>query len=155
MKKCTKCKDTKLFSEFGPDKRHKDGLQSQCRECRGKTQQTYARTHKEERREYLQRNEEAIKRKQCEYVETQDGRKAQNKAGVNQRLKFPQKIKARKAVNHAVRDGKLLRPNHCEGCYQEKLVQGHHWSYLEEHGLDVEWLCPKCHRELHKELLLV
>lgn len=32
-KKCTKCGETKELSEFGRDKRHRDGAQSRCKVC--------------------------------------------------------------------------------------------------------------------------
>jgi hypothetical protein len=34
MKLCNSCKQTKPDSEFSPDKRNKDGLQSVCKVCR-------------------------------------------------------------------------------------------------------------------------
>jgi hypothetical protein len=33
LKLCSSCKSYKELSEFGPNKRHKDGLQRYCREC--------------------------------------------------------------------------------------------------------------------------
>jgi len=35
-KKCTKCGEVKNISEFGKDKKHKDGLRYECKECRNK-----------------------------------------------------------------------------------------------------------------------
>ena len=43
MKKCSKCKETKQESEFYTDKRSKDGLRSQCKECHKGYEQTRAR----------------------------------------------------------------------------------------------------------------
>lgn len=34
MKRCSKCKVDKHYSEFGKDSRRKDGLYPQCRECK-------------------------------------------------------------------------------------------------------------------------
>ena len=34
-KVCTKCGLEKPFVEFSKDKTHKDGLRSQCKQCRG------------------------------------------------------------------------------------------------------------------------
>ena len=36
-KRCSKCGETKSGSEFHADKRNKDGLRSECKECRKKT----------------------------------------------------------------------------------------------------------------------
>lgn len=63
------------------------------------------------------------------------------------------KRKAQYAVGNALRDGKLERPTICEHCgASEKKIQGHHWSYLPEHWLDVIWLCTSCHGKEHKRL---
>lgn len=53
----------------------------------------------------------------------------------------------------ALRDGILVRPEICSTCNQESdNIHGHHWSYKEEHAIDIIWLCRKCHVELHKKL---
>jgi hypothetical protein len=41
LKTCNWCKQDKYLSEFGPRKDSKDGLQQQCRVCRGQTQAEY------------------------------------------------------------------------------------------------------------------
>ncbi|WP_083396089.1 endonuclease domain-containing protein [Frigoribacterium sp. MCBA15_019] len=44
MKLCPRCDERKDFSEFGPDRRARDGLQGRCRECqRLANRETYAR----------------------------------------------------------------------------------------------------------------
>lgn len=62
----------------------------------------------------------------------------------------PQVIKARTAVNNAVRDGRLIRPEVCSSCDKKRRIQAHHHKgYEDKHALDVEWLCQKCHRATH------
>lgn len=56
-----------------------------------------------------------------------------------------EKQKARSAVGHAIRDGKLDR-NPCEKCGCE-LVEAHHDDYGK--ATDVRWLCRTCHEEEH------
>lgn len=61
----------------------------------------------------------------------------------------PQAIKARVALNNAVRDGRLVRPSQCQhpSCKLEGRIESHHWrGYDDEHLLDVVWLCPSHHR---------
>lgn len=41
MKTCPTCKQTKSLSEFGKNKAKKDGLQSQCNECRKEANKKY------------------------------------------------------------------------------------------------------------------
>jgi hypothetical protein len=55
-----------------------------------------------------------------------------------------QRRRARAAVYRAVRRGALPRPNSCASCGAKGRVEGHHIDY--SRPLDVEWLCPKCHR---------
>ena len=64
-----------------------------------------------------------------------------------QREKFPDEIKAKSMVNHAIRDGKLNR-SPCEVCGAEP-AQGHHDDY--NHPLKVRWLCQSCHAKWHRE----
>jgi len=53
-------------------------------------------------------------------------------------------VRARKAVEYAVRSGKLKRQL-CEKC--GKSAQAHHDDY--EKPLDVRWLCPVHHAVIH------
>lgn len=56
------------------------------------------------------------------------------------------RVKARSAVNHAVRDGRLLRLP-CRLCGEEK-TEGHHEDYSKP--LDVVWLCKPDHHKVHE-----
>lgn len=63
------------------------------------------------------------------------------------------KRKAQYTLGNAVRDLKVVKPDSCEHCLSSgKPIQGHHWSYLQEHWLDVIWLCVPCHGKEHKRL---
>lgn len=56
---------------------------------------------------------------------------------------------ARAYLNHAVRDGRAeIGP--CEICSSTKDIEGHHSDYSKP--LQVNWLCRKHHRALHKAL---
>ena len=71
------------------------------------------------------------------------GKKSQKDSAIQQRKKFPEKIKARDIVNKAIKSGKLIRMP-CLICGETK-VEGHHEDY--DKPLDVDWLCQKHHRE--------
>lgn len=70
----------------------------------------------------------------------------------NYRGKFPEKSKAQTALGNAVRDSRIIKPCQCSRCPETEDIQGHHWSYLEDHWLDVEWLCVRCHNDEHNKL---
>jgi predicted HNH restriction endonuclease len=72
-----------------------------------------------------------------------------------QRVKYPDRARARLAVTHAIAAGRIV-VGPCSACELEpKKVNGrqrieahHHKGYDEEHWLDVVWLCRPCHREV-------
>jgi hypothetical protein len=63
--------------------------------------------------------------------------------------KNPEKRKAQKAVEYALKTGKLVKMP-CERCGSTEHVHAHHDDY--SRPLDVMWLCAKHHKERHKEL---
>jgi hypothetical protein len=68
------------------------------------------------------------------------------------RKRNTEKFKAHNALNNAVRAGKIVKPSVCQTCGAHTTIQGHHWSYLKEHWLDVQWLCQACHSKEHLRL---
>jgi hypothetical protein len=60
------------------------------------------------------------------------------------------KYKAQTGVTRAIAKGLLIRPKECELCGATGLIHAHHHKgYEPENALDVQWLCPKCHRREH------
>lgn len=65
--------------------------------------------------------------------------------------RHPEKERARSAVSHAIKHGRLRRPEICPNCGEpagvdaigRSLMQAHHADY--SRPLEVEWLCQKCH----------
>lgn len=70
-------------------------------------------------------------------------------AAAYDRARDPSKIRARKAVQHAVDAGRLTRCP-CEVCGSTARVHAHHDDYSKP--LDVMWLCVTHHRERHRYL---
>lgn len=53
------------------------------------------------------------------------------------------------AVQEAMRNGTLIRPEYCEMCNVRCKPHAHHENY--EKPLEVKWLCAECHyRKVHK-----
>ena len=160
MKTCSKCKIEKDRSEFSKDRSRKDGLYPQCKKCHGKAIKKYSQTD---------RGKEVNRKAHCKYRQTETGKETERKSSQayhrtergkevsrkadRKRYRFStEKLKARIAVSHAIRDGKLTRPSHCESCFNERFTEGHHEDYSKP--LDVDWLCTKCHTQLHREVLV-
>ena len=61
--------------------------------------------------------------------------------------RYPEKRKARAAVQYAIKIGRLTR-GVCEDCSAEK-VQAHHADYSKP--LEVTWLCARCHGRRHRD----
>ena len=134
MKRCAKCGIEKSRSEFSRRTASKDGLCYLCKECDKKASAKWRKENPEYPAKWAKENPEKLA-----VFNVRSNRK--------RGLKYPERVKARSAVSHALRDGRLHK--HPCSCGKTE-VEGHHWSYEEEHWLDVEWLCIKCHRKLHK-----
>jgi hypothetical protein len=63
------------------------------------------------------------------------------------------KADATRAYRRALRSGELTPAECCQRCGAlpgRTALHGHHWhGYSAGHALDVEWLCPRCHRLAH------
>ena len=65
------------------------------------------------------------------------------------RERHPERYAAHRAVYIALSQGRLVRPDACEGCGDtDARLHAHHPDYTAP--LDVEWLCPPCHSAAHR-----
>lgn len=125
---------------------------SKCsREGERKSWRAYGDRNREKRREYHRkfyaRNREKIIARTVAYHKTPAGKEAIKKTDARQRAISPEKGRARGAVKAAIVAGRLSRQP-CVKCGNLK-VEAHHADYSKP--LDVIWVCPKHHRELHKK----
>ena len=58
-----------------------------------------------------------------------------------------QKVRARKMVSVALKDGRLTKSPFCEECFDYREITAHHEDYNQP--LKVVWLCKNCHLERH------
>lgn len=66
-------------------------------------------------------------------------------------LANPEKRRAHKAVEGALRRGDITRPAVCQRCgCDNRCIQAHHDDY--GRPLDVMWLCTPCHYDRHDEI---
>lgn len=131
FKRCSKCGEEKLRSEFYRHSRTKDGLFGKCKECTKRD----VRANRLARLEYYRAYDRARGSRRT-LEETQEWRR-QN----------PEKYRAHVALNNAVRDGIVIKPSECERCGGTRGIHGHHYDYSKP--LDVEWLCAACHHIGH------
>lgn len=80
-------------------------------------------------------------------MKTEEGRAKHRRQAAIYRARYPEKIKARNAVNSALQTGKLKRLA-CEVCGVER-VEAHHADYTRP--LDVRWLCSTHHPRVLQE----
>lgn len=134
-KRCTRCDETKHPDDFHASSH--GGRQSQCKACRN--------AHNlQKRREDPERFRETDRRSYRRHKREKDARAAR------EREHHPEKVRARCAVNDAIREGRLQKPDTCEDCGQEcesRSLHGHHQDY--SNPLEVEWLCAACHTKRH------
>lgn len=178
-KTCSKCKQIKQVSEYFRDRSHKDGLANWCKICRGCDSSRYKKTPKakKRRKELAQRAES--KRKQAawqrkyyqtptrQHWEKQYRHNPKRKAVVKRysqsskgkfrvkryRYNNPDPIKARTAVDTAVRRGNLPRAKtlRCSYCGNQAKQYHHYLGYAQDHWIDVIPLCKMCHKVAHQK----
>lgn len=71
-----------------------------------------------------------------------------------ERERYPEKLRARARLKHAVQLGDLPKPGTCEACGQavpKRLLHGHHHLGYDR-PLEVQWLCAPCHRRADASL---
>lgn len=160
MKDCRECGELKPFSEYYKHKAMADGHLNKCKDC-VKTRVSNHRDHNLERIQEYDRNRPNAKdrvkdccdrAKEKRLEGTEDYLEKERERVRKYRRENKLKYKAHCSVNNAVRDVVIVKPHSCEHCNEVKDLHGHHWSYLEEHWLDVIWLCCACHGAEHKRL---
>ena len=71
------------------------------------------------------------------------------KAKAKWRDQNPEKRAAHVILGNRIRDGHIIKPDRCQECGATGKIHGHHEDYAKP--LEVEWLCPQCHTNRHKE----
>lgn len=158
-KQCRGCRQVLPVTAYYKDKNFSDGLNSRCKQC-GKE---YANQHMDRRRErrrawYAKNHADALayqrnwndvnREKKRDYGRAHDAAHPECADRWKlRRILHPEKLRAKDAVNNAIKAGNLLKPKYCEDCGLEKLLHGHHPDYSKL--LVVDWLCAHCHGRRH------
>lgn len=131
-KTCRTCKVNKHLADFYQGVGMKDGYVNHCKECQKAQIKQYRKDH--------------------DHVRTNDRNRQKGKSQPYSRayeLANPIKYRARTALNNAVGDGKLNKPDTCSECNATGVIYGHHDDY--KFPLVVRWLCARCHSLWHAE----
>jgi hypothetical protein len=170
MKACAYCGEIKPLDMFHKHKQTSDGLRTHCKQCRSQELKRYHAKLKEDAEKYeawkkrMALQHQAIKndpvrldkqRTKCrEYRRKHQALHGKKPFEYNAHsaLKWQaankEKMQAHKAVRMAIRGG-LLTKQPCEMCGCDA-VHAHHDDY--SRPLDVRWLCPTHHGEVHVEI---
>lgn len=99
----------------------KDGssVQSACKECKRARNREWFASHRERKADRV-----------AEYRATN-----------------PDKYAAHRAVQNALRTGRIFKPSACVHCAATCILEAHHPDYSKP--LEVLWLCRSCHRAVH------
>ena len=171
-KRCCTCKTTKPVFEFYKNRSTKDGFQTACKSCQTLTDKTesriiarrryrkrYKKTAKGKEAEKRERKSQARKdyRKQYKrsdigkaaskrYRESVCGKATARQSSRKQAALYPEKIKARNAINNAVNGGRFPTATQfiCS-CGEQAKQYHHHLGYAKEHWFDVVPVCIPCH----------
>lgn len=162
-KRCGKCKRIFLLSEFPLDSSKVDGRHALCKECRKKSRDKYRSSSKGVANE--DRNNERNKKRREHDDKYADRRRAivrKSMARPEERVRQLEanhsehgklKKRAHKALETAIKSGRILRPTKCQQCGKDpgydvrgrsKIRAYHYLGYAVEHRLDVKFLCPTC-----------
>ena len=133
MKRCTLCDKYLLESAFGKDNHHKDGLRSQCRECRS----AYDKAHC-----HLWPSQQGERKRRVRALSSK--RHPETKRIRDQRYKKKNREKCR------IRSLTFFRhktPQPCSIPSCSKPGHRHHLSY--DGPENFVWLCPEHHQDQH------
>lgn len=137
-KRCSKCKEEKLDSDFYQNRRTKDGFSTYCKACQKQQAQDWQR---ENREHYLKLTRDRTRERR---------RKNPGLANREAMERHPKKHRARLTLQKAVATGRLTKPGRCEDCSEltpKHKLHGHHEDHAKP--LEVDWLCHGCHVNRH------
>jgi hypothetical protein len=140
-KKCFKCGEIKTLSAFYRHPKMSDGHVNKCKECN----KIDVRLNRELNQDYYTKYDKDRSREPSRYSKHLELTAKYTESN-------PLKKSATTAVNNAVRDGRIIRPDCCEYCGSTSNIQAHHSSYSKDMWLLVTWLCASCHAKMHRHI---
>jgi len=135
--KCGKCFNFFPYEGFYKNNRTILGITNCCKKCHCQTSisSRNKENHRMYNREYMRKTIISSPEKMHAIWNARHNPKTSNTI-------------ARTILNAAVRSGKLIKPDVCQGCGENKRITAHHHDYSKP--LDVIWLCYQCHADVHR-----
>lgn len=128
------------------------GVTSRCKECHKKKVKENRDAKADYYREYdAKRFQEdpRVRARHKRYQATDAGKASVTKSKKKWQSQNPEKRAAHVLLGNRIRDGHIIKPSNCQECGATGKIHGHHEDYAKP--LEVEWLCPQCHTNRHKE----
>jgi len=149
LKTCFKCGVAKPRIDFYAHPRMGDGLLGKCKNCA----RIDVRSNRASRAEYYRAFDKSranatnrVAARQA-YMATVAGKASHRRSADKWAQTHPLRRQASHIVGNAIRDGKLKPWPICAVPECDRKPQAHHPDY--SRPLDVVWLCPSHHREVH------
>jgi len=157
-KACKRCGVHKELNEYYRHSQMKDGYLNICISCKLAYSQAYRTQNIDKVRAYDRARDSCPDRVHArkEYIarlkEEEPVRYAKMRLAATKKYrgKNGKKAHAHTKVNNSLSAGKIAKPAHCSICGRNGKLEGHHADY--PNPLQVQWLCPSCHKELHTAL---
>lgn len=155
MKTCSRCKEEKNYDGFYKDKSTKDGYNCICKQCRLINDRNrriedpeWVQRRKLQNSEFHKNNSKEISERKKLWINSDEGKKSHLRSVQKYRKAHPEKRYAHDAVYRAVKNGELIKPEHCQSCNQVTKVEAHHFNYDKEKRTSISWLCKSCHEKI-------
>jgi hypothetical protein len=137
--KCILCGVEKDLSHFYKHPQMANGHLGRCKDCHRSEIKRNRDENIDRVRAYDRERSKTLNRKLLNVEKNRIKRK--NEEGMQM---------AHNLVSRAIKNGKLIRPDHCSSCLINCSPQAHHDDYSKP--LEIIWLCPICHADRHRKL---
>lgn len=156
LRQCRACLVVKSHSEYYLNGRY--GLKLECKQCYCKlnnaksasSKRAWQKTARGQAAQARWRRTERCRQLEAQRRKTDTYAESHKLAVRKERVRHPDKCRARSAVSHAVASGKIVRPQQCS-CGRSPVQAHHHNGYAPDHHLDIIWLCSSCHGAQHRK----
>jgi len=158
MKCCSRCQEEKPQGDFYRRTKSPDGLAPLCKRCDNARKKRWIHANMSRHEEFTQKWKKENPEAQAAIQQRAHKKLLERNPRFNSettqcyRKRYPERDRAHRAVQRAVREGKMVKPNICECCGKQTEspnLDGHHEDYSKP--LEVNWLCRQCHLERHRE----